>query len=247
MKAMQKVYIHILFFFFVIFAFGALAQSAQAAFLDFDPTSVTTNVDGTFTMKVTIDTSGEKSLSSTVNIKYDSEILDPVSTVNGTFYPEKGEDNITSDTISLFFINDDIDSAKEGKGTVATITFKGAKEGTAKLEFICDPENPESTSTIEKSDDSSNIISCGQNGTASITVGASSDDTDTDGDGIPDATDTDANGDGVLDSSASGGLGGPTSTISALPRTGTFDNIAKFALPGVLFIVIGVALKLFLL
>lgn len=250
MRAMQKVYIHVLFIFFAIFAFGALAQTANAASLDFDPTSVTANVDGTFSVKVTIDTGSEKSPSSTVIVSYDSEIIEPVSAVNGTFFADSTDDEDTSGRVSFFGFNNDPEAAKSGKGTVATITFKGVKEGTSKLEFICDSSNSSDTSTIEKDDiDATNIISCGQNGTASVTIGAATDDdtTDTDGDGIPDTTDTDANGDGITDSTASGGLGGPESTVSALPRTGALDNIAKFALPGILFIGIGVALKLFVL
>lgn len=246
---MQKVYIHVLFIFFAIFAFGALAQSAHAAFLDFDPTSVTANVDGTFSVKVTIDTGSEKSPSSTVIVSYDSEIIEPVSAANGTFFADSTDDEDTSGRVSFFGFNNDPEAAKSGKGTVATITFKGVKEGTSKLEFICDSSNSSDTSTIEKDDiDATNIISCGQNGTASVTIGAASDTTDSDGDGIPDTTDTDANGDGITDSTASSSLEGPdTSTVSALPRTGTLDNIAKFALPGIFFIGIGVALKLFVL
>ncbi len=249
MRAMQKVYIHVLFIFFAVFAFGALAQSAHAASLDFDPTSVTANVDGTFSVKVTIDTGSDKSPSSTVIVSYDSEIIEPVSAANGTFFADSTDDEDTSGRVSFFGFNNDPEAAKSGKGTVATITFKGVKEGTSKLEFICDSSNSSDTSTIEKDDiDATNIISCGQNGTASVTIGAASDTTDTDGDGIPDTTDTDANGDGVTDSTASGALADPdTSTVSALPRTGTLDNIAKFALPGIFFIGIGVALKLFLL
>jgi len=73
------------------------------------------------------------------------------------------------------------------------------------------------TSKIVKNDiNASNVISCSQNGTAAVTVG-------------------------------SGGSTQPTSPPPAqLPTSGVFDNVVKFAIPGMILLILGSALKFIL-
>ena len=106
-------------------------------------------------------------------------------------------------------------------GTVATITFQGLKDGSGTLSFDCN------TSKIIKNDlNATNVIVCTQNGTSAVTIGA--------GGSSSSPTATPAPNTGVAE------------TPSELPQTGIWDNVVKFALPGMVLLILGGALRFIL-
>jgi hypothetical protein len=73
------------------------------------------------------------------------------------------------------------------------------------------------TSKIIKNDiNASNVISCSQNGTAAVTVGNN------------------------------GGVQPTSSAPTQLPKSGVFDNVVRFAIPGLLLFLVGGAFRLLL-
>jgi len=62
---------------------------------------------------------------------------------------------------------DDPASSKTGSGTVATITFKGLKNGSGAISFDCT-----SSKVIKDDINATNIMDCNANGSLTVTVGS---------------------------------------------------------------------------
>ncbi len=205
-------------FFLVVFYFSPFIRGAEAANLEFDETAVTVGVNETFHLQVIVDAGSEQITSADAYVTYDPTSIEAQTVSEGTFFPTV-TNNIEPGQVYVAGLVDDPNSPKTGSGTIATITFKTIKAGSVTLSFNCDP-NVYNTSRIIKNDyESTNIIDCSQNGTATITIGESS----------------------------TAQSGTPTPTPSSLPQTGIVENILKFSLPGIALLLIGGGVRLMFL
>lgn len=199
------------------FLFLGSVSAVNAAFLQFDKPIVSANPQQAFQIALVVDAGSDQISSTDVYVLYDASLLQAQSVVAGTFFPTV-TNNITSGKVYIAGLVDDPATYKTGSGTVATITFLPLKNGSGTLTFDCQPGVSSSSKIIKNDLNATNVIVCSQNGTSSVTVGA-----------------------------GGGGAGGGTLvTPSVLPRTGMFENVVKVAIPGMILILIGGVLKLFL-
>ncbi len=218
MKSMKRVavYLSVVLGFFLLLAVSA--TSAQAAFLKFDKSTVSVNSGESFDIGIVVDAGTDSITSVDAYVLYDSTVLEPGTVTNGTFFPTVLND-ITSTRVYVAGLVDDPATSKTGSGTIATVSFKALKAGTVTLSYNCG-QTSENSQVIKNDINATDIIVCGSNETASVT--------------------------------ASGSAVEPTSTPSAsitpteLPKTGVFDNLVKVAVPGMILLLLGGALKLFL-
>ncbi|MBI2051859.1 hypothetical protein HYT33_03810 [Candidatus Roizmanbacteria bacterium] len=223
----------ILFIFFTLSLI--FAKAADAASLKFDKTSVDVATGETFQIGVVVDGGSEQYVGVDANVLFDSTILEAQSVTPGTFFPTVLKD-IGSQLIAIGGILNDLTTFKTGSGTVATITFKALKAGTVTLSFECQEGSEDESNVIKFNSNRTDLIVCSQNGSAQITVSGAA--VPTSG---PTATPTPTTGVGAAPTVA------PTATPpSELPKTGILDNIVRIAIPGLLLVIIGGALKVFL-
>lgn len=196
--------------------------SVEAASLTFDKTTATATNGGTFQVGVVMNPGSDSIFSTDVYVIYDASLLKATTVTAGTLFPTVSNDIATSGRVYIAGLVNDSGSPVTTSGTVATITFQGLKDGSGTLSFDCN------TSKIIKNDlNATNVIVCTQNGTSAVTIGAG-------GSSSPTATPTPAGNTGVAES--------PTT----LPQTGIWDNVVKFAVPGMVLLILGSALRFIL-
>lgn len=209
----------------IFFYSGPLIYSAFAASLQLDPAAVSTPAGEIFTIKVDVDAGKDKIKSADAYIVYDPKIVEPQSVADGTFFSVVNKDLSTSGKAYVSGMIDDLSKPVTGTGTIATITFKALADGTDALEFDCAAGSTNGSMIIADDGKDTNIIDCTKNRTSTVTVGA-------------------------------GVTGRPTPAVddltpypappSQLPRSGVFDNVVKFAVPGAILLFIGGVVRLFL-
>jgi len=211
------IYIVLVSFFFFLFP---IFLSASAASLQLDPVTVSTPSGETFEIKVNVDAGTDNVKSADAWISYDPTVLQAETVTDGTFFSAVNKDLSTSGKAYVSGMVDDPTKPVTGKGTIATITFKALTDGTDTLKFDCVAGSTNATSFIIKADSAdTNVMVCTENGTSAITVGS-----------------------GVNTTPTVEPSGEPTPSI--LPKSGIFDNVVKFAVPGTALLLIGLALKL---
>lgn len=199
----------LLIFFFVPFFSGKI----EAGFFSFDKSAYSVDAGATVELKVVIDAGSDELNGVDAYIKYDSSLVSVDSVADGSFFPTVSKETGTSGTVWIAGYVDDPATSKTGTGTLATITFKGLKDGSVTLGFDCD------SSKIVKNDiNASNVLVCSKNTSASIKIG-------------------------VGGSSTEPTTAAPPST---LPQSGIFDNVVKYAVPGVVLFLIGAVARLIL-
>ncbi|GAB4219824.1 MAG: hypothetical protein Fur009_7700 [Candidatus Microgenomates bacterium] len=202
---------------FIIFLFFGAVFSVEAAYLRFDPTSANSSVGNSFDVKIVLEPGSDQVYSTDIYINYNSSLLKVINVKAENLFPTVSHDESTSDKIYIAAMENDPTTYVASSGTVATITFQALVNGTANLSFDCN------SSKIIKNDASgTNVLNCSQNGSFSITIGNSttnttSDQTNTTSDTLPEE----------------------------LPKTGFFDNVVKFSIPGVILLFLGGLLRLF--
>ena len=205
-------------FIFSFFYYPQVKNAVLAATFKFDKTSVQIGVNETFTVEVNVDSGGVEIRSVDAYINYDDGLLEVVSVSNGDFFPTTLHDTSTSGQIYIAAMVDDPATSKQGTGKIATITFKGKANGTTTVTFNCQ------ISKIIKADtDATNIIDCSAFNSLTTTIGT-----------------------GVNQLNSTPTPAAPTPTLKILPRSGIFDNIQKAVKPGIILIVLGVILRMFL-
>lgn len=192
--------------------------TVNAASLKFDKTTVSVANGETFQIAVTVDPGTDALNSVDAYITFDSAVLKATAVTADSLFPTVSHDESTAGKVYIAGLVNDPDSSISTSGTLATITFQALKDGTATLSFDCN------TSKIIKNDISaSNVIVCGTNGTSVVTIGS---------------------GGG---SSTSPTIAPAANTgASELPRSGIFDNVVKFAIPGLLLFLVGGVFRLLL-
>jgi len=215
---MKKIlFISFIFFWFSFFFYPKVINTALAATFKFDKTSVNVGVNETFQIEVSVDSAGEEIRSVDAYINYDGSLLEVNSVSDGDFFPTVVHDSATSGQVYIAAMVDDPATSKNGTGKIATITFKGKANGTTTITFNC-----QNSKIIKADTNATNIIDCSAFNSSTVTIGT--------------------------------GAGGqtnqtnptPTPSITSLPRTGIFDNIQKAAKPGIILIIFGTMLRLFL-
>ena len=198
--------------------------TVNAASLKFDKTTVSTTNGGTFQIAVTIDPGSDALSSVDAYVTFDAAYLKATAVTAGSLFPTVSNDISTSGKVYIAGLVNDPASSISTAGTLATITFQALKDGTATLSFDCN------TSKIIKNDiNASNVISCSSNGTSAVTIGSGG-------------------------GSSSGGSTQPTTVPAAntgatnneLPKSGIFDNVVKFAIPGLILFLVGGVFRLLL-
>lgn len=141
-------------------------NSAFAAYLKFDNTTVTAANGGTFQLSVVVEPGSDAINSSDIYVSYDQSLLSPTTVTAGTLFPTVTNDTATPGKIYIAGMVDDPASSISTSGTIATITFKALKDGSVTLAFNCN------SSTIIKNDiNATNVIACSQNTGATVTIG----------------------------------------------------------------------------
>lgn len=208
----------------IFFYFGPVVSSSFAASLQLDPTTVSTPAGELFQVKVDVEAGASKIKSADAYIIYDPKIVEAQSVADGTFFSIVNKDVSVAGKAYVSGLVDDPMKPVTGTGTIATITFKALVEGTNALEFDCTAGSTNGSMIIADDDKDTNIIECTKNGTSTVTVGS----------GVA-ATPTP----GTEDLTA-------YPTPSTLPRSGVFDNVIKFAVPGAILLFVGTAVRMLL-
>ncbi len=251
-------------------------SAVEAAFLRFNPATVSAVSGNTFQIAVTVDSVSEEILSTDAYILFDSKTLSAQSVADGTYFPYVVH-NIAPGKVSIRGLVTDAATSRTGSGTLATITFKVLTAGTANLSFFCDM-NASDTSKIVKNDiNASNIIVCTQNNTATVTAISPTPTGPANGTVTPTGTGGNGgNGSGGTSggsnnagtsgtgSNGSGGTGqggagsGGNASIgtgqnvdnnvtpSVLPRSGGLDNLKAIGIAGSALLILGGAASLLL-
>ena len=161
---MKKILLLLSSLFFFLFCSAVFAQ-VQAASFQFSPSSTSANNGSSFTLDIRVDVGSEQVNSAEGFIIFDSSLLEAQAVSSGTFFPSVSN-NIEAGRVYVAGMVEDAASSKTGSGTVAIVTFKALKEGTATLTFDC------SNSKIVKADiNATNIITCADNGTGTVVIG----------------------------------------------------------------------------
>lgn len=207
----KKLIIQLILFIFILLVLPLLT-TVSAAVLFFDPSTVNTQSEQTFEVKVNVDAGSEQITSVDAYILYDSTLLEIQKVDDGTFFPTVSKDTSQSGKVYLAGMVEDPATSKTGSGTLATITFKAKTYGSTTLTFDCTP-GLTTDSNISKNDlNATDIIQCESNGKLAITIGS----------------------------------GGSTQqpTPTQLPRSGIFNNVLKYSIPGVILLLFGATTKL---
>jgi len=215
-KTIKNLFLLMIFF----LSFPLLVKSVSAASLNFDKTTVSVANGGTFQIAVTVNPGNDALSSVDAYVTFDAAYLKATAVTAGSLFPTVSNDISTTGKVYIAGLVNDPASSISTTGTLATITFQALKDGTATLAFDC------STSKIIKNDiNASNVIVCSTNGTSAVTIGSGS----------------------------SGGTTNPTATPAAntgvaneLPKSGIFDNVVKFAIPGAILLLLGSMLRIVL-
>lgn len=158
----------------LVFPFAALAQSAT---LSLDPASGAFNTECTFSLNVNLDTGGVATDGTDAILAYDTSRFTATSITKGTIYPDYPGNNIdaASGKITISGLAS-VSTPFSGKGTLATVNFKVAKEATAgvtQMTFDFDPNNKAETrdSNVVERGTVADILNTVVNGSYTIGTG----------------------------------------------------------------------------
>jgi hypothetical protein len=209
----------ILLFLLIAFFLSPVFSAVNAASFSFDKSSYSVSTGQTFQVQINIDAGEDQVNGADAYINYDNSFLSVENISAGSFFTTVTNDVNTPGKVYIAGLVDDPASSKTGSGTLATITFKGLKDGTVNLTFDCN------NSKIVKNDaNATNILQCAVDNKAVVTVGSSNS--------------------GSSDSSSNSSNNNQPKT---LPKSGIFENLINFAIPGAILFLIGGGLKLFIL
>jgi hypothetical protein len=213
----------------IIFSFVYLFASSpvEAASLKFDQGTVSVAAGSTFTLNAVIDAGSDQITSTDMWILYDSTLLEAQSASAAAYFPAV-TNNITAGKIYIAGLVTDPGTYKTGVGNVATITFKGLKNGQATITYDCRADVSNSSKVIKNAVDPTNVINCAQNGTSIVTIGT---------------------GAGVLTptSFVPTSVYRPQTQPTALPQTGIMDEMPKLLVAGGICVMVGVMMRVLLL
>lgn len=205
-----------------VFAFIAVVAT-HAATLNFNPSSVNTQQDGTFSVDVTIDAGTEQVTGTDIYVLYDPQYLQLQTVTAGSFFPKS--DNLpSSGKLYVWGVIENQGEYKSGQGVVSTLTFKMLRGGNTTVTFQCNSANTETSKILKNDINATNVINCGGNGSLLVN----------------------ATGTGSTNNSNNNGSSSTstTTTVTTLPQSGVYENVVAYALPGVILLLVGAALRL---
>lgn len=210
---MRKNLVYSSLFLLIFFLMPVFSGKIEAGFFSFDKSTYSVATGATVEVQVTIDAGSDELNGVDAYIKYDPLLVSVDSVTDGSFFPTVTKETGTSGTAWIAGYVDDPATSKTGTGTLATIIFKGLKDGNVTLSFDCN------SSKIVKNDiNASNVLVCSKNTSASIKIGV--------GSSSPEPT--------------------TAAPLSTLPKSGVFENVIKFVVPGAILLILGSALRLVL-
>ncbi len=234
MNAKMRMWQFYLLVFFGVFLLLAVPK-AQAAVIEFSPTSGSFAVNSKFDVQINVNTEEVDTTSTDAVINFDSSLLSVDSVSYGSFY----ETVLHSQESGKLFISGMVSNPGQivnGTGTLATVSFKALTSGTATLSFACTAGKTDDSNVTKNDLDSTDVIDCSKLQSASfILSGSSSGDSTT----TPSATLSPSPTNSLSFSSSD--TDGAVGTINEIPRAGVFDflSLAPKILMGVLFVIIG--------
>lgn len=202
-------------------AYLFFAQAVHAASLKFDQPSYSANTSETFDVEIQVDPGSEEITSVDAYVLYDSAVLQVEEVNEGSYFPTVLNDLQTGRAYIAGLVDNPSDF-KTGEGTIATITFRGLKDGTATLTYDCQTDTSGPSKIIKNDINATNIIACSQNGSAAVTIGAG----------------------GAVATSAP--TSAPVQGGGSPPVSGLWENIRNAALPGAVLIIVGGTIKFLL-
>jgi hypothetical protein len=225
-KDITRLFIALFLFLWVATVHG----SVYAAFLKFDQASYDLEVGDTFDVQIIVNPGTEEVTSIDSYVKYGSSVINATGVTEGSYFPTVLND-LTSGKVYIAGLVDSPSDFKSGTGTVATITFEALKVGTTELVFDCDGQATVTSKVIKNDINSTNIIQCSQNGTATVTIGVAA-----------------ASG-STLTPTPTGTSTENTSTpttrpVTQLPASGSAENMMLLGAIGAVLVVIGGVAKL---
>lgn len=200
-------------------------SSAQvnAGFLKFDQSSYDLAVGDTFDVQIIVNPGSDQITSIDSYVTYDSAIINATSVTEGSYFPTVLND-LTSGKVYVAGLVNSPSDFKTGTGTVATISFEALKEGTTELVFDCNGQATVTSKVIKNDINSTNVIECSQNGTATVTIGVGAT-ADTTTEDTPTPTPT-------------------RRPVTQLPASGSAENMMMLGALGAVLVVIGGVAKL---
>ncbi len=226
---MKKIVFSLLTYVLVFIVISTI-HSSFAANVQFDPATVSVAANQTTPIKVNISLlPSEKSNGADIFIKYDPAYFDISSVNNGDFYPVIRNETTTSGTVVLRG-NVEVATPKTGTGTMATLVLKAKKEGSTTVSVSCTPNSTTESNIYSNDINASDIIDCSANNQTAISIGTASN----------------SNSASTTSTSTSTTTTSGSSTPSELPRTGLLESIESFAIPGIILLIVGSALKFLL-
>lgn len=228
MRILRSVTVYFISFILLCFVtrYTLHVSSVEAAALKFDQGTVTVAPGSTFTLNAVIDAGSDQITSTDMWILYDSTLLEAQSASAAAYFPAV-TNNITAGKIYIAGLVTDPGTYKTGVGNVATITFKGLKNGQATLTYDCRADVSNSSKVIKNAVDPTNVINCAQNGTSIVTIGT---------------------GAGALTPTTfvPTSVYRPQTQPTALPQTGIMDEMPKLFIAGGICVMVGVMMRVLL-
>lgn len=216
MLIMRKLLINLLLVLFFLIFFPVFGK-IYAATLQFDPATVTTTSGQSFDLKINVNAGSDQITSVDAFILYNSSLFEVSSISDDTFFPTVSKDSSQAGKVYVAAMVSDPATSKTGSGTIATVKFRAKADGSADITFDC-TQGLTTDSNVTKNDlNATDLIQCTSNGKAAITVGG-----------------------GIAPTSP------PAVNPTNLPRSGVFDNVVKYSVPGAILLLIGGLAKLLL-
>ena len=228
---MKKILLNfVLFFSLFLFSLFFLVKQSSAATLEFSPLTGTYTTGTNFSIEIKVNAEGQDTQSADAVINFDTSFLNIENVSYGSFY----ESVLHSDQNGVLSISGSTAAPDKvtGTGTLATVTFKGLKAGTAKLSFECETGRTDESNITINDSTGSDLIVCSSLTEGSYTLtGETIDNTPTDG-----ATNT-----GTTGTSDTSDPIDYTGTADTIPATGFLDftPLLPKLLMGLLFVAIG--------
>lgn len=215
-----------LIFFFLILVIYPLINRVHAAKLLFEPININTQAGQTFQVKVNVDAGSEEITSVDAYVLYNKDILEIQEISAGDFFPTVSKETSLPGKAYIAGLLEDPSTSKTGSGILATITFKAKTNGSVTLTFDCTTGSTTDSNITKNDVNATDIIQCDQNGQATVNVGEGG-----------------SNNNSQSNNNSSSSTTNSSSNPSQLPRSGVFDNLLKYFVPGVILLLIGALTK----
>ena len=221
-----------------------LIEFTYAATLQIDPATVTTAVDKTFEVKISVNSGGEEINGVDAFIIYDANILEAQSISDGSFFPTVLHDIKKAGRAYIAGMVDNPGTFKIGAGTIATIIFKAKKNGATTVVFDCTQGSTTDSNVVKNDLNATDIILCASNGSLKVTVESASTTTTTAT--VPTAAVPTATPAAVATNAPTQTAAQTAAVPQVLPKSGVFENITRYATPGIVLVIVGFGMRLLL-